>query len=330
MLGKSNTSPLVAFNEVTKIYHQRVSLFSRRGSEVTALDRVSFEIFPGEIFSLVGESGSGKTTCGRLLLRLEDASSGQILFDGQDLFALRRGEMRTFRNRVQMIFQDPYQSLNPQLTVFQTVVEPLVVQHRGNHRQREDKVQVALEEVGLKPAEDFLFRYPHQLSGGQRQRVAVARVMVLDPQFVVADEPVSMLDASIQAQLLNILLDLKERHFLTLLFITHDLATARYLSDRITVIYRGKVMEHGPAETVIQKPLHPYTRTLIQAVPTVQRRKEDLPSPSCPVDQFVLPPKKGCPFSTRCPDCDAQCLQSEVALQEVERGHYAACFLHYG
>lgn len=330
MLRTSNTSPFVAFNEVTKIYHQRVSLFSRRGSEVTALDRVSFEIFPGEIFSLVGESGSGKTTCGRLLVRLEDASSGHILFDGQDLLALRPGQMRTFRKRVQMIFQDPYQSLNPQLTVFQTVVEPLVVQHRGNHRQREDKVQLALEEVGLKPAEDFLFRYPHQLSGGQRQRVAVARAMVLDPLFVVADEPVSMLDASIQAQLLNILLDLKERHSLTMLFITHDLATARYLSDRITVIYRGKIMEHGPAEAVIQKPLHPYTRTLIQAVPTVQRRKEDLPSPSCPVDQFVLPPKKGCPFSTRCPDCSAQCLQSEVALQEVERNHYAACSLHYG
>jgi oligopeptide/dipeptide ABC transporter ATP-binding protein len=325
-----DNAPLVAFREVTKVYHRHVSLFSKRGSEVTALDRISFEIYPGEIFSLVGESGSGKTTCGRLLLRLEDATSGQVFFDGQQFSKPRRKEMRTFRNRVQMIFQDPYQSLNPQLTVFQTVAEPLVVQRYGNHRQREEKVQAVLEEVGLKPAEDFLFRYPHQLSGGQRQRVAVARAMVLDPEFVVADEPVSMLDASVQAQLLNILLDLKERRSLTLLFITHDLATARYLSDRITVMYRGRIMEHGPAEEVIQAPLHPYTRTLLEAVPTIRRPGEDLAAPTCPVDQFVAPPRKGCPFSTRCPNCSAQCLQEEAALQEVERKHYAACFLHYG
>jgi peptide/nickel transport system ATP-binding protein len=321
---------LVTFQEVSKTYHRRQSLFSRQGSEVKALDRVSLEIYPGEIFSLVGESGSGKTTCGRLLVLLEERTSGSILFDGLDLSSLRGKEVRRFRQRAQMIFQDPYQSLNPQLTIFQTAVEPLLVQGFGTHRDREAKVGEMLEEVGLRPAEDFLFRYPHQLSGGQRQRVAVARAMILEPEFVVADEPVSMLDASIQAQLLNMLLDLKERHALTLLFITHDLATARYVSDRIGVIYRGRMMEHGPAEAVIRNPMHPYTRALIDAVPSVRRRKEDLPSPACPVDLFVVPWETGCPFSARCPNCSPRCQEQEAALQEVERDHYAACFLHYG
>jgi len=323
--------PLVTFDEVTKIYSGRQSLLSRRRSkEVVALDRVSFQIRSGEIFSLVGESGSGKTTCGRLLVALEEPSSGRIRFDGQELQHIREREMRAFRRRVQMIFQDPYQSLNPQLTVFQTVVEPLLVQRVGGHQEREARVCDVLEEVGLHPAEDFLFRYPHQLSGGQRQRVAVARAMILDPSFVVADEPVSMLDASIQAQLLNTLLDLKERHSLTMLFITHDLATARYLSDRICVIFRGRIMEHGPAEAVIQNPMHPYTRALIQAVPSVKRRREDLPAPAGPVDLYVSPSGRGCPFSSRCPSCDHRCQEQEAVLQEVEKQHYAACFLYYG
>ncbi len=330
MVTQQQTRPLVTFDEVKKTYHRRQSLFSRQGSEVKALDRVSFEIHRGEIFSLVGESGSGKTTCGRLLVLLEELTHGKILFDGLDISSLRGKDVKPFRRRVQMIFQDPYQSLNPQLTVFQTVVEPLLVQGFGHHQDREAKVGEILEEVGLRPAEDFLFRYPHQLSGGQRQRVAVARAMILEPQFVVADEPVSMLDASIQAQLLNMLLDLKERHSLTMLFITHDLATARYVSDRIGVIYRGRMMEHGPAEAVIRNPMHPYTRALIDAVPSVRRRKEDLPSPACPVDLFALPLGRGCLFSARCPNCNSQCQDQEAALQEVERDHYAACFLHYG
>lgn len=322
---------MVSFDEVTKTYSGRQSLLSRRPiREVRALDRISFAIEPGEIFSLVGESGSGKTTCGRLLVRLEEPTSGRIRFDGQDLQRLKEREMPGFRRRVQMIFQDPYQSLNPQLTVFQTVVEPLLVQRVGDHQDREARVCEILEEVGLHPAEDFLFRYPHQLSGGQRQRVAVARAMILDPSFVVADEPVSMLDASIQAQLLNTLLDLKERHSLTMLFITHDLATARYLSDRICVIFRGKIMEHGPAEAVIHNPMHPYTRALIQAVPSVRRRREDLPAPACPVDLYVSPPGHGCPFYSRCPSCDHRCQEQEARLQEVEKQHYAACFLYYG
>jgi peptide/nickel transport system ATP-binding protein len=330
MVKMPENSAIVTLEEVTKIYHQRVSLFSKGGNDVTALDSISFAILPGEIFSLVGESGSGKTTCGRLLVRLESATSGQIRFNGSEISDLKGKTLRNFRKEVQMIFQDPYQSLNPQLTVFQTVVEPLVVQHEGDHYEREGRVQAVLEEVGLKPAEDFLFRYPHQLSGGQRQRVAVARAMIVDPKFIVADEPVSMLDASIQAQLLNTLLDLKAEHALTMLFITHDLATARYLSDRIAVIYRGKIMEHGPTESVIQKPLHPYTRELIQAVPNVERRKDDLPSPTCPVDLFVQPSQGGCPFTARCPNCSAECLEREAPLQEVEGDHFAACFLHYG
>jgi peptide/nickel transport system ATP-binding protein len=322
---------MLTFEEVSKVFHRRQTLLSRhKGGDVKALDRVSFLIQPGEIFSLVGESGSGKTTCGRLIVGLEEITSGRIRFDGKDISAEGARDSQAFRRRVQMIFQDPYQSLNPQLTIFQTVVEPLLVQGIGTHREREERVQDVLEEVGLRPARDFVFRYPHQLSGGQRQRVAVARAMSLDPQFVVADEPVSMLDASIQAQLLNMLLDLKERHSLTMLFITHDLATARYLSDRIGVIYRGRIMEHGPAEAVIRNPVHPYTQALIRAVPTVKRRSEDLPPPACPVDFFVIPSERGCPFSSRCPNCSARCQEEEAALREVEKDHHAACFLHYG
>jgi peptide/nickel transport system ATP-binding protein len=330
MTDQGQPVPTVRFEQVTKVYEQRQSLFGRRGADVKALNGVSFQVFPGEIFSLVGESGSGKTTCGRILVRLEEPTTGGVFFDGHEIRNLRGRAVRSFRRQMQMIFQDPYQSLNPQLTIFQTVVEPLVVQRLDDHLSREEKVRRVLEEVGLKPAVDFLFRYPHQLSGGQRQRVAVARALILDPRFIVADEPVSMLDASIQAQLLNMLLDLRERRSLTLLFITHDLATARYVSDRIAVVYNGKIMEKGPVEQIIQHPLHPYTRTLIQAVPSLKRRKEDLPSAACPVDMYFKPPEHGCPFAQRCPQCSSECLKEEMPLQEVQKDHHVACILHYG
>lgn len=320
----------VVFKDVVKVYKGRQRLIRRTKAEVMALQGVSFEIRTGEIFALVGESGSGKTTCGRLLVRLEDPSSGSIWVDGVNISSLKGRDLKRFRRKVQMIFQDPYQSLNPQLTVFQTVVEPLQVQGLGKPKDREERVIQILEEVGLRPASDFMFRYPHQLSGGQRQRVAVARAMVIEPELVVADEPVSMLDASIQAQLLNMILDLKERHSLTLFFITHDLAVARYLADRICVILRGKIVEHGPADEVIQNPLHPYTKALIRAVPTVARRKEALPAPACPVDMLVPAGEMGCPFYSRCPDCSAECKEREAPLLEVERDHYSACFLQYG
>lgn len=321
---------VVVFQDVVKIYRGRQSLLGRAKGEVRALDGVSFTIQRGEIFALVGESGSGKTTCGRLLVNLENPTSGRVLFEGQDLSLLKGDSLKEFRRRVQMIFQDPYQSLNPQLTVFQTVVEPLLVQRWGSHDEREQRVMEALEEVGLRPAIEFMFRYPHQLSGGQRQRVAIARAMILRPEMVVADEPVSMLDASIQAQLLNMLLDLKERHSLTLMFITHDLASARYVADRICVIYRGRIMEEGPADLVVENPLHPYTRALLMAVPTVDRRKKMLPPPACPVDTFVASAQGACPFYSRCPDCTSQCMEREAPLAEVEKNHHCACFLHYG
>ena len=329
MSQQENGSPIVRFQEVTKIYQKRQSLFGKEGKDVVALDRVSFEIRPGEIFSLVGESGSGKTTCGRLLVRLEEPSSGEIRVQGINPFEMKGKARKDFRKEVQMIFQDPYQSLNPQLTVFQTVAEPLVVQKLGNHSEREAKVERIFEEVGLKPARDFLHRFPHQLSGGQRQRVAVARAMVLGPKFIVADEPVSMLDASIQAQLLNTLLDLKEKHALTMLFITHDLATARYLSDRIAVIYRGKIMEEGPTENVIQNPLHPYTKALIDVIPTIERRKQSLTA-ACPVEAPGQAVIGGCPFAPRCAHCMDRCKREEASLKEIEVEHNTACFLHYG
>jgi peptide/nickel transport system ATP-binding protein len=319
--------PLVEFREICKGYERKVSPFSKAREMVRALDGVSFKIFPGEIFSLVGESGSGKTTCARLLVRLEEPSSGSILFRGGEITGLSGRGLKEFRRQVQMIFQDPYQSLNPYLTVYQSIVEPLIVHSLGSRAHRNKKVLEILKEVGLTPAHYFFSRFPHQLSGGQRQRVAVARALVLDPELLIADEPVSMLDASVQAQLLNMFLELREKRSLTMLFITHDLATARYLSDRVAVIYRGRIVEHGPTEDVINDALHPYTQALIQAVPQVRARSEQLPVSTCPIEQMVRVPQRGCIFSPRCPHSTTRCMEEEVKLKEIKPHHYAACFL---
>jgi len=323
--------PYVILRKVSKVYKPQQALFSKKGSMVVALDSIDIEIFDGEIFGLVGESGSGKTTCGRILVRLERPSQGEVMVGGEDVEALRGRSLKAFRRKVQMIFQDPYQSLNPQLTVSQTVAEPLLVQGIGTRRTRERRVMDILKEVGLHPAEDFLFRYPHQLSGGQRQRVAIARSMILEPEFVVADEPVSMLDASIQAQLLNMLVDLREAHNLTLLFITHDLAAARYICNRMAVIYRGRIMERGPAEKVIKDPYHPYTKALLNAVsipiplqekekPPLRKYKEEMPEEV-----------SGCFFYSRCPfrmgDCEGSVRPDEILVGD---GHFVACYLYRG
>jgi len=264
---KKQTPVILEFEHILKIFRVRTSFLKGDSKEVIALNNVSFKIFKGEIFGLVGESGSGKTTIGRLIAKLENPDKGRLIFEGEDIATIKRKMHKAFRRKVQMIFQDPYQSLNPYLSIYDTLCEPLIIHNIGNKMIRRDKVHLAMKSVGLTPPEDFLHRYPYQLSGGQRQRVAIARAMILEPAFVVADEPTSMLDAPISIQIFNILARFSQKLDATFLFITHSLAAARYLCDRIAVIYKGELVEMGPSENIIQNPRHPYTQALIKAHP---------------------------------------------------------------
>ena len=264
--GKA-TNTIMRLNGISKSYKARTSLFGDSGEKVVALKNVSLEIAKGEIFGLVGQSGSGKTTMGRLVVKLETPDAGTIQLGEADIGRLKGRALKALRKRVQMIFQDPYQSLNPHLSVVDTILEPLVIHGEDTREERRMKVIKSLEAVGLSPATDYMYRYPHQLSGGQRQRVAIARAMVLKPEFVVADEPTSMLDATIAIQLFRLLLDIRDRFGVTFLFITHNLAAARYLCDRIAVIHQGEIVETGTSADIIRDPQHDYTRRLIAAQP---------------------------------------------------------------
>ncbi len=323
---------IINVKKLKKYFPVRGGLMSSFGSGkeqkfVHAVDNISFTIKQGEVFSLVGESGCGKTTTGRLLTRLEDPTSGHIYFHKRDIANLEGKDLKSFRRNVQMIFQDPYESLNPRLTVFSTVAEPLLVHHVGDTiDEREDLVAKALEAAELKPAMEYLHRYPHELSGGQRQRVAIARALALRPEFIVADEPVSMLDVSIRAGILNLLLDLKAKYGIPYLFITHDLSVARYMSDRIGVMYLGTIVETGESEKVIKNPHHPYTRALLSSVPVPdpdykrerKKIKGDLPSP------INVP--KGCRFYPRCIFAKKGiCDRKDPPVVEVEPGHFVKC-----
>ena len=305
------------------------SLLRRKVSMVKAVDGVSFTIKRGEIFGLVGESGCGKTTTGRVVLRLIEPTSGHVHFDGVDVDELPRGEVKAYRREMQIIFQDPFESLNPKMTIYELVAEPLEIHGIGSgEEERRALVSEALVEVQLMPPEEFLFRYPHELSGGQRQRVAIARALILKPKFVVADEPVSMLDVSIRTEVLNLMLDLKDKLGLTLMFITHDLAIARYMSDDIGVMYLGKLIEYGGTHEVLDDPDHPYTQALMAAVPVpdAERKRGDLPIRGETPQPINVPP--GCRFHPRCPYAFDRCMVEEPQLMEVEPGHGAACFLY--
>jgi len=304
------------------------TLFTRKQLFVRAVDDVTFDIKKGEIFGLAGESGSGKTTTGRLLIRLIEPTSGSILFKGQDLSTLPESQLKPLRRKMQIIFQDPYESLNPRMTIYDIISEPLKVQGIGGEEETRERVSKILEDVELVPPEEFTFRFPHELSGGQRQRIGVARAFVLEPEFVVADEPVSMLDVSIRAEILNLMTALVQKYDASFLYITHDLALARHMCDRIAVMYLGKIMEKGPTDKIVKEPYHPYSRALIAAVPvpdpTTKRSevviKGEIPSP--------INPPSGCRFHTRCPIAEFPlCKEKEPTLSDYGDGHFAACHL---
>ncbi|MEM2249407.1 MAG: ATP-binding cassette domain-containing protein [Candidatus Bathyarchaeia archaeon] len=302
------------------------TLLSKKESFVKAVDGINFNVKKKEIFGLVGESGSGKTTTGRLAVKMIEPTSGKIFFKGRDITNLSGNQMKQIRRKLQMVFQDPYESLNPRKTVMDIVAEGLRIQKIvGSEKEVEERVIKALEDVKLVPPEEFLFRYPHELSGGQRQRVAIARTFVVNPEFVVLDEPVSMLDVSIRAEILNLIVELIEKFNVSILFITHDLAIARHMCNRIAVMYLGKIMEMGSAEDIVYESMHPYTTALISAVPVPDPKsrrtkltiKGEIPSP--------IDPPPGCRFCTRCPVVEEICKKEEPKLINVGKEHYVAC-----
>jgi len=303
------------------------TLVSKETPVVHAVDDISFDIKREEFFGLVGESGCGKTTTGRLLLRLIEPTSGQIFFKGMDILTLPlEREMRRLRRKMQIVFQDPYESLNPRMSIFDIIAEPVRIQKVAEtEEQVAEKVAKALEEMDLVPPEEFMYRFPHELSGGQRQRVAIARAFVLEPEFVVADEPVSMLDASIRSEVAKLMLSLVKKFHCSFLYITHDVALARYMCNRIAVMYLGKIAEAGTSDLVIQKPLHPYTEALIAAVPVpdpTARRTEVVIKGEVP---SAINPPTGCRFNTRCPYAWDVCRKEEPPLIQIEKDRFVAC-----
>ena len=295
---------------------------------VHAVDDVSFELRRGEVLALVGESGCGKSTLALSLMGLEIPTSGSIIFEDEDVTHLGVPATKALRRRMQMVFQDPYESLNPLMTVGELVAEPLLV-HRlaKNGEERASRVRQALEDAGLKPAETFVHRYPHELSGGQRQRVVIAGALVLEPAILLADEPVSMLDVSIRAEILNLLAELRAGRGISILFITHDLSTAAYFADRVAVMYLGRIVEIGPTREVLARPAHPYTKALLSVipVPNPRQRRERLILQGDPPNPIDLP--SGCRFNPRCPLAQAMCQEQDPPLREVGAGHEAACLL---
>ncbi|WP_044640076.1 ABC transporter ATP-binding protein [Risungbinella massiliensis] len=322
----SQKEPLLSVRNLKKYFPIRAAILGRKVSEVKAVDEVSFTVHQGETLGIVGESGCGKSTTGRAILRLIEPTAGEVIFDGKTLTKLHDEEMRKSRKDLQMIFQDPFASLNPRKTIAQTLEEPLKVHGiGGSARQRKEQVQELLKVVGL--GKHHGERYPHQFSGGQRQRVGIARALSVKPKLIIADEPVSALDVSIQSQVLNLMEDLQEQFQLTYIFIAHDLSVVRHISDRVGVMYLGRMIELADRDNLYDNPKHPYTQALLSAVP--------IPDPEVKRERILLQgdipsaanPPKGCAFHTRCPYVMDICKEVRPEFKEHRPGHYAACHL---
>lgn len=328
----TKVQPLVKVENLSKLFPVGRGFFKKSSHFIHAVDGVDFQIEAGKTLGLVGESGCGKTTTGRILTRLEKPTDGNIwLRDGDEMLNISdidREGMKRFRRRVQMIFQDPYESMNPRRTIFDTIAEPLQVQGIGTLLEREQRVAELLELVGLTPAGTFLFRYPHELSGGQRQRVAIARALVIDPAFVVADEPTSMLDVSIRISIMDLMLKLADEFGVSYLYITHDLAVARYMCDEIAVMYLGKMVEKSETEELLANPLHPYSRALLSAVPVPDPSYE---RPAVEIKGGItkaIDPPPVCRFVDRCPMATDFCRNNpHPEFEEKQPGHFVACHL---
>ncbi|MFJ7982982.1 ABC transporter ATP-binding protein [Lysinibacillus xylanilyticus] len=319
---------LLKVDGLKKYFPIRKGVLNTQVGDVKAVDDVSFEVFEGETLGIVGESGCGKSTTGRLLMRLLEPTEGEIEFAGKIISELSNNEMRKARRDIQMIFQDPYASLNPRHNIRKILEEPLIVHGMGNAKERKQKVLELLEIVGLN--EYHVKRYPHQFSGGQRQRIGIARALMTNPRLIIADEPVSALDVSIQAQVLNLLQNLQKDLKLTYIFISHDLGVVRHISNRVGVMYLGKLVELTASEDLYAEPLHPYTQALLSSVP--------VPDPTFEREQLIISgdipsasnPPSGCTFHTRCPFKKEECSQVVPKMQEVKPGHYVACHLYDG
>jgi len=321
----SHQSPLLSVRNLTKHFTRKTGLFGGTTETVRAVDGVSFDVFPGETLGLVGESGCGKTTTGRAILRLIEPTSGEITFDGHDVRKLNGAPLRKLRRKMQIVFQDPYSSLNPRMTIGDIVREGITIHEIAEGAEADKRVKQLLEEVGLRP--EYMSQYPHEFSGGQRQRVGIARALSVEPSFIVCDEPVSALDVSVQAQVINLLQDLQRDRGLAYLFIAHDLSVVEHIADRVAVMYLGRIVESASSDELYREPLMPYTQALLSAVPvpdpTVKRERivlrGDAPSP-------VAPPS-GCVFHTRCqlPARDATCSTTVPPLEEKSAGHFVAC-----
>ena len=317
--------PLVRVESLTKHFSVRIGAYGETKATVHALDDVSFTVQRGETLGLVGESGCGKSTAGLTLLQLHTPTSGKVFFEDTEVTGLADKEMRPLRQKMQIIFQDPYSTLSPRMTIGNAISEPLWLHNLASEQGTQERIAELLDNVGLNPA--FAFRYPHEFSGGQRQRVCIARALACEPEFIVCDEPISALDVSIQAQIINLLQDLQESYHLTYLFIAHDLAVVRHISDRVAVMYLGRVVEMAPKERLFGNPLHPYTHALLAAVPVPNPRQERQREHSVirgNVPSAINPPS-GCRFHPRCPLAFEPCDHVVPEWREVETGHWVAC-----